>query len=170
MGFWKNNSRSILIFANLGVSWVAAYYGEEIVKSNSDAILILVTVITVFAGFLVAIITVLGDPSLIPAGSWRVAENRRRNIEADLIRHTWLFVFYLLAIGALFVGAVAKGAPSSIVPDLVKIWLTRLYLFFGLASFLFTFGLAGSLLRYQMQRYDAEIKRRRLEDGVRDDE
>jgi hypothetical protein len=169
MAFWKNNRRPILIVANLGCSWVAAYYGEQIVKNNSDAILILVTVITVFAGFLVAIITVLGDPALIPTGSWRVAENRREKIEYALIRHTWLFVFYLITIAALFVGAVAKGAPSSLISDFIKIWLTRVYLFFGVASFLFTFGLAGALLEYQMQRYDAEIEHRRSKVGIKDE-
>ena len=158
--------RALPIAGTLIVSWFVAYYGEQFVKGNSDAILILVTVITVFAGFLVAIIAVLGDPALIPAGSWRLAETRRARIEADLIRHTWLFVFYLVSIGMLFVGAVAKGAP--IVPDSVKIWITRAYLFFGLSSFLFTFGLAGSLLNYQMARYDAEIDRRRKEAGIKD--
>lgn len=159
--------RAVLIFGTLAFSWCASYYGEQYVKGSSDAILILVTVITVFAGFLVAIITVLGDPSLIPPGSWRIVENRRESIEAELIRHTWLFIFYLVSIGVLFVGAVAKGAPT--VPDVIKIWLTRAYLFFGIASFLFTFGLASSLLRYQMARYDAELHRRRQEVGIKDE-
>lgn len=159
--------RAALIFGTLFVSWVIGYFGEQFVKGSSDSILILVTVITVFAGFLVAIITVLGDPSLIPPGSWRVVENRRALVEAELIRHTWLFAFYLLSIGALFIGAVARGAPM--VPDIIKIWLTRIYLFFGIASFLFTFGLAGSLLKYQMARYDAEEERRRKEAGIKDD-
>lgn len=157
--------RAFLIGCALVVAWVAAYYGQQFVMGSSDAILILVTVITVFAGFLVAIITVLGDPALLPAGSWRIVENRRASIEADLIRHTWLFVFYLFSIGFLFVGAVAKGAP---LPDPVKIWLTRAYLFFGISSFLFTFGLAASLLKYQMARYDAEEERRRREVGISD--
>lgn len=160
--------RAALILGTLLASWIAAYYGEQYVKGNSDAILIMVTVITVFAGFLVAIIAVLGDPALIPPGSWRAAENRRARIEADLIRHTWLFVFYLVSIGVLFIGAVAKGAPA--VPDIAKIWITRAYLFFGLASFFFTFGLASSLLSYQMARYDAEIARKRREAGIKDDD
>jgi MFS family permease len=159
--------RALPILGTLLFSWLAAYYGEQFVKGNSDAILILVTVITVFAGFLVAIITVLGDPSLIPPGSWRIVENRRASIESELIRHTWLFIFYLVSIGVLFVGAIAKG--SAFVPDAIKIWMTRGYLFFGIASFLFTFGLAGSLLKYQMARYDAEEHRRRQEANIKDD-
>ena len=160
--------RALLVLGNLVLSWIMAYYGQQYVMGNSDAILILVTVITVFAGFLVAIIAVLGDPSLIPSRSWRAVENRRESVEVELIRHTWLFVFYLVSIGALFVGAVAKGAPSSVVSDAVKIWMTRIYMFFGIASFLFTFGLANSLLKYQMARHDAEEDRRRREAGITD--
>ncbi len=159
--------RAALIFGTLSASWLAGYYGEQFVKGSSDAILILVTVITVFAGFLVAIIAVLGDPALVPPGSWRLVENRREHVEADLIRHTWLFVFYLVSIAVLFIGAVAKGSP--LIADIIKIWITRLYLFFGLASFLFTFGLANSLLSYQMARYDSELRRRRDDANVKDD-
>jgi len=160
--------RAVLVLGTLLFSWLAGYYGEQFVKGSSDAILILVTVITVFAGFLVAIITVLGDPALVPPGSWRLVENRRQRVEADLIRHTWLFVFYLVSIAVLFIGAIAKGSP--LVPDTIKIWVTRLYLLFGLASFLFTFGLANSLLSYQMARYDAETERRRDEANIKHDQ
>ena len=158
--------RAVPIFGVLGASWVTGYYSQQFVMGNSDPILILVTVLTVFAGFLVAIIAVLGDPALIPAGSWRIVENMRENVEAELIRHVWLFVFYLVSIGMLFVGAVIRGIPT--LPVELKIWITRSYLFFGIASFLFTFGLASSLLKYQMARYDAEEDRRRQEAGISD--
>lgn len=143
---------------------VGAYYAEPYVKDNSDAILILTTVFTVFAGFLVAIITILGDPAMIPDGPWRVAESRRDTIEARLIVHVWLFVIYLLAIALLFIGVVIRKACA--VPDDVKVWVDRIYLFVGIFSFLLTFGLAKSLLTFQVARIDAEIKRRRDRDKI----
>lgn len=79
-----------------------AYFGQPYVGGNSDAIMIIITVLSVFAGFLVAIVTILGDPSMIPDGTWRTAEVRRGGIEASLIRHSYLFIVYLLAIGLLF--------------------------------------------------------------------
>jgi hypothetical protein len=160
--------RALLIALVLGFSWWSSYYGEQYIKGNSDAILILVTVFTVFAGFLVAIIAILGDPAMIPTGSWRIAENRREAIEARLIAHMWLFVFYLIAIGLLFLGVILKNVPAAVVPDLVKIWIARAYLFFGISSFLFTFGLAKSLFAFQIARIDAEIDRRRKEAGIKD--
>jgi len=148
------------------LSAVGAYYAQPFVKENADAVMILTTVFTVFAGFLVAIITILGDPSLIPEGSWRVAEGRRDSVEAQLIAHVWLFVIYLLAIALLFVGVVVRDAP--VVPDEIKMWIDRAYLFVGFFSFLLTFGLAKSLLTIQVGRIEAEIKRRRARDGIPD--
>jgi hypothetical protein len=154
--------RVILILICFFVSAVAAYYGQPLL--NGDAIVIIITVMTVFAGFLVAIITILGDPAMIPDGTWRVAEMRRENIETRLVTHVWLFVFYLLAIGLLFIGALINKAPN-VAPDW-KIWIERFYLFFAIASFLFTFALPNALLKFQIARIDAEIERRRRRDGV----
>jgi hypothetical protein len=148
------------------LSAAGAYYAEPFVKENADAVLILTTVFTVFAGFLVAIITILGDPGLIPEGSWRVAEGRRDSIESQLIAHVWLFVIYLLAIALLFVGVVVRKAPA--VPEEIKVWIDRTYLFVGIFSFLLTFGLAKSLLAFQVARIEAEIRRRRVRDGLKD--
>lgn len=144
----------------------AAYYGEPLVRHNTDAILILTTVFTVFAGFLVAIIVILGDPSMVPDGSWRVAETRRDGIEGQLIIHVWLFIAYLLAIGFLFAGVLVRESP--LVPEVIKVWIDRTYLFLGVLSFLMTFGLAKSMITLQLARYDAEIKRRRSLAGLKD--
>ncbi|HEV2161975.1 MAG TPA: hypothetical protein VGR52_07070 [Stellaceae bacterium] len=161
--------RALLILVCLLGGAVAAYYGQPFVHDNSDALLIIITVMTVFAGFLVAIIAIVGDPSLIPEGSWRVAENRRESIENRLIRHLWLFVLYLIAIGLLFVGALLNKAPDSVVSEAWKMWIERLYLFFGTSSFLLTFGLPTALWKFQLARIDAEIQRRRKKSGIKDD-
>lgn len=158
--------RAILITVCLVCGAVAAYYGQPLMHDNSDAVLVIITVMTVFAGFLVAIIAIIGDPSLIPDGSWRIAETRRDMIEARLIAHLWLFVWYLIAIGLLFVGVLLGKAPSVAIEW--KIWIERAYLFFGTSSFLFTFGLPQALWRFQMARIEAEIQRRRKVDGLRD--
>jgi hypothetical protein len=162
--------RALLIGFCFCISGVAAYYGQPLAHENPDAILIIITVMTVFAGFLIAIITVLGDPAMIPVGSWRVAETRRDNIEAKLTRHIWLFVFYLIAIGLLFTGALLNKAPDSVVSMGWKTWIERLYLFFGVSSFLFTFALPAALLKFQMGRIDAEIEKRRQEANIASDE
>jgi hypothetical protein len=148
------------------IACASAYYGEPLVRHNTDAILILTTVFTVFAGFLVAIIVVLGDPALVPDGSWRAAEVRRDSVEGQLIIHGWLFIAYLLAIGFLFAGVLVRDACT--VPEFVKVWIDRAYLFLGVLSFLMTFGLAKSMIAFQMARFEAEIAKRRKAAGLPD--
>lgn len=142
----------------------AAAYGQPYVHHNADLVLVIVTVFTVFAGFLIAVITILGDPTMIPDGSWRIAESRRDNIERRLRTHVWLFVLYLLTIGLLFVGVLVQGALDD--HHQVRIWIERLYLFFGVFSFLLSFALPVSLMTLQRSRVDAEIERRRARDGL----
>jgi hypothetical protein len=158
--------RAAIIVGCLLCGAVAAYYGQPLAHENADALLIIITVMTVFAGFLVAIITILGDPAMIPSGSWRTAELRRDNIEARLISHVWLFVFYLIAIGLLFMGALLNKAPEHIVSSVWKVWIERCYLFFGISSFLLTFWLPHALLKFQLSRVDAEIEKRRRDAGI----
>jgi hypothetical protein len=158
--------RALLILCCFSVGAYASYYGQPFAHENGDVILIIITVMTVFAGFLVAIITILGDPAMIPEGSWRTAEVRRDNMEARLITHIWLFVYYLIAIGFLFVGALLNKAPDTVVSHDWKMWIERLYLFFGVTAFLFTFALPNALRKFQISGIDAGIERRRRRDGI----
>jgi len=149
---------------------LAAYYGEPYIKENPEAISVLITVFTVFAGFLVAIITIVGDPSMIPSGSWRIAEMRHDDIEARLIRHVWLFMAYLISIALLFATVMFHKAPDELVSEPIKVWTARLCLFLGTLSFLLTFSLPGALLKLQMARVRNEIARRRKGAGIKDED
>lgn len=95
-----------------------------------------------------------------------VLEMRRENVEARLVTHTYLFIAYLIGIALLFIGALLEKAPDGDVPDGVKVWIERAYLFWGIFAFLLTFGLPTALLKLQIARYDAEIERRRAESGI----
>ena len=158
--------RLVFILACLIASLIAAYYGQPLVRDNTDAVTVMITVITVFAGFLVAIITILGDPAMVPKGSWRKAEIRHRNLESILIRQTWLFYCYLVAIGLLFAGVLIRKEPHDVVSDRLKAWIEAGYLFFGVFSFLLTLALPRALSRIQLMRSSAEIEDRRQAEGI----
>jgi hypothetical protein len=159
--------RLLLIIGCFVVAAFAACYAQPYVHKNADLVLILVTVFTVFAGFLIAVITIIGDPIMIREGSWRVAEDGREQMQARLFWHIVLFVLYLITIGLLFVGVILERALDE--HNLWRIWFERAYLFAGVSSFLFTFALPGALLQMQQARYDAEIDRRRRAVNISDD-
>lgn len=133
-------------------------------KDNSDALVTAVTVLTVLAGFMIAIITIIGDPAGIPEGSWRTVHVRIDNIERSVIRHAALFVLYLLAIGLVFSASVLKKVPDDIVSDYQKSLIDYGFLFVGATSFFLTFALPFSLAKIQIQRIKIE-RDRRLERG-----
>jgi hypothetical protein len=160
-------SRLIFILLSLIIGGLCAWYGPPLVKDNKDAINILITVYTVFAGFLVAIIAVIGDPFLISPGSWQTAENNRKIIKERLIRYTGLFALYLLTIGIIFISILLRDAPETTVPLVYKVWIARIYLFLGGVAFTLSFALPLSLMKVQQARIDAEIERRRKKAGIK---
>lgn len=159
--------RAVFILGSFGIGAAVAYFCGQYIVDNDVAIGIFVTVYTVLAGFLVAVITVLGDPSLLPNGDWRAAELHRDELEARLIRHTWLFTLYLITIGVIFVGALLSDAPIEVVSDDVKFWIARAHLTLGVAAFILTLAMPKMLMDIQRKRVDAEIERRREADGIR---
>lgn len=155
--------RAVFIAFCFGSGAVCAYYGQTYVHDNSDAINIVITVFTVFAGFLVAIISILGDPSLLPDGAWQDAENRRENIHRRLIRHTYLFWLYLIIIGLVFLSSLLKKAPSTPRMDSIRYWIEYTYLTLGVAAFFLSLALPKMLMGIQRSRIDAEIDKRKTE-------
>jgi hypothetical protein len=151
----------------VAVGALGSFYAQPYVQKNGDLILIFVTVFTVFAGFLIAIIALVGDPILIPEGSWRIAELGRDKMDSLLFWHTALFTLYLITVGLLFVGVVLERALDEY--NYWRIWVERGYLFIGITSFLFTFALPRTLMALQRARYDAETERRRRAVLIPDD-
>lgn len=143
----------------------AAYIAQPYTNENPDVVTILITTYTVFAGFSIAIISIIGDPSAIPKGTWRIAEGRRQRMEQQLNLHVFFFVLYLITIGLLFVGALTRKS----LPDghIARLWVEYLYLFFGTSSFLLTLSLPFALRDIQRSRYDAETENRRRDANIR---
>ena len=150
------------IFLILAVaSLVVAYYSQPLIHGNDAAVNVIVTVFSVLAGFLVAIIAVVGDPSLLPPGSWRAAEMDRDRLDRRLVRHQALFMSYLVTLGFIFMSLlVSKAIPS------LGAWLERIYLFLGILAFLYSLRLPSVLIATQRERIDSIIESRRKQEGI----
>ena len=144
---------------------IAAYFVQPFIEENSDIVIIVVTVFSVFAGFLIATIAIIGDPRMIHEGSWRIAEAGRDKIRRRLAWHVCLLFFYLITIALLFAGVVLEKA----LPEggKIKAAVEWSYLFFGITGFLLTFALPVGLRKMQQEMYDAEIERRRQQEGIK---
>lgn len=139
----------------IAVGAVAGWYGQDFVHDNEKARDVIVTVFSILAGFLIAIMTLLGDQSVLP-GSWRIAQAQRDAIRAKLIRQKWLFYFYLITLTLIFAHTlvVAKFPCTAM-------WIERAYFGFAVTSFLLSFKLPSTLMQVQTDRIDAVIGARK---------
>ncbi len=110
---------------------------------------IVVTVFSILAGFLVAVITLLGDPR---GEGWKALQLGKRELEARLLRHRLLFYLYLSTLGLALATLLVPAEYAS-----VKIWFERFFVGFTVFVFLASFSLPTALSRLQMEKYQAEL-------------
>lgn len=147
-------ARAFVVVAVL-VGVLAAWFGQTLIHKNDDARDVIVTVFSIMAGFLIAIMTLLGDQSVMP-GSWRFARAQRALIVNKLIRQKWLFHVYLVTLSLIFLHTLV----NPIYPA-AGVWLERLYFGFATTSFLLSFSLPSTLMNVQAERIEAVINSRK---------
>lgn len=134
------------------VSGAVGYLFQPMVAHNTNAVNTVVTIFSILAGFLIAVITLIAEPTLKQAKNWQELQLMKKTVQRKLFRQKLLFFLYLTTLG------VALG--TFLVPDTyaeLRRWLETIFL--GLATFVFlaSFELPGSLMKIQMERYEAEM-------------
>lgn len=142
---------------------LGSYFCQPLIHGNQDAINVIVTVFSILAGFLVAVITLVGDPKSLPSGSWQVARLGSELTYDRLIRHKWLFNSYLATLLLIFVSIIIKDRYS-----VVQLILEYIYMFFASISCFLSFKLPGALIELQQERIEHEIEDRRKKEGIKD--
>lgn len=163
--FWRKFDYKLAIYSIIATVFavIMAIILQPNIHGNEFAINMIVTVFSILSGFLVGIIIFLGEPSFMPPGDWRDAQLSKKVILSRLVKHKWLFRLYLGTVTIVFMSVlVPKEFPNLIL------WLERGYLFLAILALLLSFRLPSVLLQFQTDRLDLEIKRRRLDAGMKD--
>jgi hypothetical protein len=140
------------LVAAIGVSSTVGYFFQPMVSNNTDAVNTVVTIFSILAGFLIAVITLIAEPTLKQAKNWQELQLMKKTVQRKLFRQKLLFFLYLITLG------VALG--TFLVPDeqvKLLLWLERTFLALATFVFLASFELPGSLMKIQMERYEAEM-------------
>lgn len=144
---------------------LSAYFGQPLIHNNDKAQNIIVTVFSILAGFLVAIMTLLADPSSMARASWRGVEVKRGQVFVSLVRQKWLFFLYLVTLGLLtFASLIEKSWPEA-VP-----FLEYMYIFFAVLAFMLSLRLPTALMDIQLARFDELLTMKRKAAGISDNE
>lgn len=146
-----------LLFA-VAVSVFVGYQLQPMVSNNQDAVNTVVTIFSILAGFLIAAITFIMEPTLQQAKNWEELQHMKKTMQRRMFRQKILFFLYLLTLGF----ALAMYLTPASMIEITR-WLQALFL--GLATFVFiaSFSLPGSLMRIQMERYEAALEQTRPE-------
>ena len=145
----------LLLLVALCAGVVVGLWGYPIYHGNDKARDVIVTVFAILAGFLIAVMTLLGDQSVLP-GTWRIAEAQRHAIRMKLIQQKWLFYLYLSTLSVIFACTVLgphwpKGTAI----------LERVYFGMATAAFILSFRLPSVLMEIQLDRVEAVVGARK---------
>lgn len=152
---WK---RIALFVAAILVSVLVGWLGQPFVHGNDEARGVVVNVFSILAGFLITVMTLLGEPGLYRGRTWRSDAVKRSNVYQRLVRHKWLFITYMLVLGLVFVTTiVAKRYPE----DIAVIRLERIYLGLATMAFILSLMLPSRLMSLQLARFDELVESRR---------
>lgn len=144
------------VFA-LSLGFFVGWFGQPLIHGNKEALNVIVTVYSIFAGFLVAVMAIMGDPGLMLPGSWRIASIQRKEIRRRLHRQIFVFHLYLVTLGLIFASFLLKDKfPNEVV------WLEKIYLGLAVTGFVLSLRLPSALMGIQEDRFEAVIQARKI--------
>lgn len=151
-------TRVIVILIGIVATVLTFVLGGPLARGNAQAVTIMVTVFSVFAGFTIAIVTLLGDPMRLMPGSWRIGSAHRRQIKRRLHRQASLFYVYLIVLSLAFVASLFEKYAADLAIGSI---LERLAISIGVGAFIWSVGLPAVFIGAVMERLDEEVRRRR---------
>jgi len=140
------------------VSCAFACYCQPQYHDNPNSILVVATVFSVLAGFLITVMTLIADDRSIRGRNSRQSVTHLELVKKDLRRHRNMFYLYLLVLALAFVGSLNLNKLSWIE---WQNWCERLVLFFSSIAMLWSFQLPGYLTRRHIEALDRGIREQR---------
>jgi hypothetical protein len=141
-----------LLLTAVALAALGGYFLQPLVTKNEAAINTVVTIFSILAGFLIAVITFIVEPALNGQKDWRELQANKRNVYSQLTRHRLLFYCYLFTLAL----ALAMFLVPDTMPTL-SLWLERVFVGLSIFVLMASFRLPGSLMNLQMARYQAEL-------------
>lgn len=135
---------------------VAAYiWGAPLIRGNDKAMDVIVTLFSILAGFIIAIMTLLGDETLRPGG-WARARVDADAVKRRLDRQQHLFWLYLGTLTIILASRLIQTAYPSISNELQKVAFAL-----AVVALVVSYALPVALRGAQVARLDAAVGKQR---------
>jgi peptidoglycan/LPS O-acetylase OafA/YrhL len=141
---------------------IAAFFSwqfQEQYHNNSNALTVLVTVFSILAGFLIAVMAIVGNERALRGRNWRQDTFYLVQIRRDLKRHAALFYLYLAILALAFLASLNLGWPNNF-----QIGVECFLLFLACVAMLFSFSLPGQLTKRHIKDLEMVIRTRQEEE------
>jgi len=147
--------RVAVVAAILLISAGAAFYfGDDFRLSEKPSEYIGV-VFSILAASLFAVVSIIGDPSMIVSGNSRHAWENGKVLQKEMQKFNILIIWYLLTLGFLVVSEVAEHSKYANF-----YWTTSALVFFATSGFLFSLFVPFDFAQIQRRRLQQEINAR----------
>ncbi|WP_312360251.1 hypothetical protein [Stutzerimonas balearica] len=138
------------------VSAFFAWHFQPRYHNNSNALSVLVTVFSILAGFLVAVMAIVGSERALKGRNWRQDTFYLLQVREELRKHSALFYLYLIVLAFSFLAALGLGWPRK-----VQIGVEMALLFLASLAMLLSFSLPSQLTKRHVNDLESAIRARR---------
>lgn len=151
-------SKRKVLYAVLSVV-IAGYFAwrfQPRYHDNANALTVLVTVFSILAGFLVAVMAIVGSERALRGNTWKQNTYYLTQVKKDLRRHAILFYLYLMILALAFLASLNLRWPG-----LIQVGIECFLLFLACLAMLASFSLPGQLTQRHITDLENVIKARR---------
>ncbi|MDT4863696.1 hypothetical protein FQZ97_984140 [compost metagenome] len=141
---------------------IAAFFAWQFqarYHDNSNALTVLVTAFSILAGFLIAVMAIVGNERALRGRNWRQDTFYLVQVRRELKRHAALFYLYLTILAMAFLASLNLAWPRTI-----QVGVEGVLLFLACLAMLLSFSLPGQLTRRHIKDLEAVIRARQDEE------
>lgn len=150
------SARGAYIIVALALSCVLGWTFGGMLRGSEAVLSSIIDVFAILAGVLVAVISIIGDPSMLLPGNWRVGFEHAKDIQDRIARFAHLFTVYLLTI---FLAVLAQFLDAAEIDG--GGWVFSVLLGVAVFGVCLSLPLPYSLMAIQKERMAQEIERRK---------
>ncbi len=157
-------SRKRLVFESVSIvlAVAASWFLQPWYHNSASAVSVLVTVFSILAGFLAAVMAIVANDRVLRGRNWRQDTFYLRQIRRELLRHKITFHIYLVVLVLAFLTSISASWPS-----LVQQAVEHALLFFATLGIVHSFQLPEVLSRKHVSAMEKQIRDRRdIETGT----
>lgn len=135
---------------------VASWLLQPWYHRSEDAVSVLVTVFSILAGFLAAVMAIVANDRVLRGRNWRQDTYYLRLIRNELRRHKLTFYIYLMVLVLAFLTTLSSSWPA-----LAQRIVEHALIFFTTLGIVHSFQLPEILSRKHISAMEHQIRRRR---------